>query len=665
MTGFNDLIAIKDDCPAKLAPLKAQKLGNQVRTVMKRRILTKTLIFGLMWTPAFAADPLPTLQETPMLADEVKSGALPPIGKRLPEQPWVVKRFAGADGPGKPGGQMNMLVAGVRDTRLMTIYSYTRLIIYDDKFTLHPDILESYEVKEGREFTLKLRAGHKWSDGHPFTTEDFRYFWEDIANNKDLSPAGPPVELTVDGKPPKVDIIDERTIRYTGDKPNPYFIESQARAAPLFLFRPAHYLKKLHGKYTPEEEILKVHKGTRWSNVYRRHDVMYGNSNIDLPTLNPWVLSTPSPAQRYVFVRNPYYHRIDEKGQQLPYIDRVIFTVTATNLVPAKAGLGEADLQPRYLNMRDYTFLQKSAKSSGVDVRLWESGSGSQIALYPNLTTTDEEWRKLMRDVRFRRALSLAIDRDELNQVVYLGLAKPSNNTVMERSELFKPEYATKWAKHDPKLANKLLDEAGLAKRGPDGIRLLPSGRPATIVVESQSEETEDSDALHLIADFWKNVGIKMLTKPQTLENFRLRAFSGDAIMTAYAGAVTAVPSINTSPKEFAPTMQGGLQWSRWGMFIESKGTKGEKCDMESACKLLDYVKEWETSSDPDSRRKAWDKILTTNADEVFSIGTVNGIRQPIVVGPNIRNVPKEGYYAWDPGGYIGLYQPDTFWIAQ
>ena len=176
-----------------------------------------------------------------------------------------------------------------------------------------------------------------------------------------------------------------------------------------------------------------------------------------------------APAQRFVFVRNPYYHRIDEKGQQLPYIDRVIFTLAATNLVPAKAGLGEADLQPRYLNMRDYTFLQKSAKSSGVDVRLWESGSGSQIALYPNLNANDEEWRKLMRDVRFRRALSLAIDREELNQVVYIGLAKPSNNTIMERSELFKPEYATKWAQYDPKLANKLLDEIGLTKRDSAG----------------------------------------------------------------------------------------------------------------------------------------------------------------------------------------------------
>ena len=634
---------------------------------MKRRVLTAALVFGWMAGPAFAADPVPALKETPMFADQVKSGALPPVGKRVPEQPWVVKYFAGGEGPGQQGGQLNMLVASARDTRLMTVFSYTRLIVYDDKFKLKPDILESYEEKDGREFTFKLRAGHKWSDGHPFTTEDFRFFWEDVANNKDLSSGGPNVELLVDGQPPKVEIIDPLTIKYTWDKPNPYFIESQARAAPLFLFRPAHYLKKFHARYTPEAEILKSARGGQqsWVSIYRRLDVMYAADNVDLPTLNPWVGTTASPAQRFVYLRNPYYHRIDEKGQQLPYVDRVIFTVVAANLVPAKAGLGEADLQPRYLNMRDYTFLQKSAQSSGMNVRLWEAGSGSQLALYPNLNANDAEWRKLMRDVRFRRALSLAIDREELNQVVYIGLAKPSNNTIMPRSELFKPEYATKWANYDPKLANKLLDEIGLTKKDSQGIRLLPDGRPATIVVEHASEETEDNDALALIADGWKKIGIKMLTKPQTRDTFRLRTSSGEAVMTAFAGAVTAVPTPSTSPKEFAPTMLGGLQWARWGMFVETKGKQGEKCDLESACKLLDYVKEWETGTTQEDRRKAWDKILATNADEVFSIGTVNGIRQPIVVGPKVRNVPKEGYYAWDPGGYIGLYQPDTFWIAQ
>jgi peptide/nickel transport system substrate-binding protein len=635
---------------------------------MKRRAFAKAFLFSLACGPAFAADPMPDLQETPMFAKHVRSGALPPVANRVPQPPWVVSTFAGGDGPGRPGGQLNMLVASARDTRLMTVYSYTRLIVYDDKFKLHPDILESYEAKDGREFTLKLRAGHKWSDGQPFTTEDFRFYWEDVANNKELSPSGLPTELLVEDQPPKVEIIDERTIKYSWDRPNPYFIESQARAAPLFLFRPAHYLKKFHARYTDPVEIAHSARGVQhgsWIQIHRRLDAMFANDNVDLPSLNPWINTTSSPAQRYVFVRNPFYHRIDEKGQQLPYIDRIIFTVAATNLVPAKAGLGEADLQPRYLNMRDYTFLKKSAKSSGVDVRLWVSGSGSQIALHPNLNTNDEGWRKLFRDVRFRRALSLAINRNELNEVVYIGLAKPSNNTIMERSALFKPEYAKKWTQYDPKLANELLDEAGLTKRDAQSIRLLPDGRRAIILVEKLSEETEDADALHLIGEMWKKIGIKMLVKPQTLENFRLRTFSGNALMTAYAGVVTAVPTPNTSPKEFAPTMQGGLQWPKWGMFVESKGKLGEKCDMESACKLLDYVKEWERASNDEDRRKAWDKILQTNADEVFSIGTVNGIRQPIVVGPKVRNVPKEGYYAWDPGGYIGLYQPDTFWIAQ
>jgi peptide/nickel transport system substrate-binding protein len=99
-------------------------------------------------------------------------------------------------------------------------------------------------------------------------------------------------------------------------------------------------------------------------------------------------------------------------------------------------------------------------------------------------------------------------------------------------------------------------------------------------------------------------------------------------------------------------------------MYVESKGKQGEKCDMDSACKLLDTVKEWEGATDEDGRRRAWERVLLANADEVFSIGTVNGIRQPIVVGPKVRNVPKDGYHAWDPGGYIGLYQPDTFWVS-
>jgi peptide/nickel transport system substrate-binding protein len=631
---------------------------------MKRRLLIQNLMLGLLCDGrAFAGD-FPAMSETPALADRVKSAVLPPVDQRIPDQPRIIREFPGKDGAGQPGGQLDMLVSGSRDTSLMTVYSYTRLIVYDGQFRLHPDILQSYDVKQGREFAFRLRAGHKWSDGHPFTTEDFRFYWEDIANNKELSPAGPPVELLVDGRPPKVEIVDERTITYAWEGPNPYFIESQARAAPLFLFRPAHYLRKFHPRYSGPAELARSSStaGGGWIQAFRRADVMFGNDNVDLPSLNPWILATPAPAQRYVFVRNPFFHRIDDKGHQLPYADRVVFTVAATNLIPAKAGLGEADLQARYLNLRDYAFLRKGARTSGVDVRLWEIGSGSELALYPNLNANDEQWRKLFRDVRFRRALSVAIDREEMNQVLFIGLARPSNNTILPRSVLFKPEYATRWATYDPALANQLCDEIGLLARDAQGIRLLPDGRSATIVVESQSEQSEDSDALQLVAEHWKKVGIKLLVKQQTKENFRLRTVSGEALMTAYAGVVTAAPTPGTSPREFAPTMRGDLQWPKWGMYFESQGTQGEKCDMESACRLLDYLGEWQAATDEAGHRQAWEKILQTNADEVFSVGTVNGSRQPVVVGAKLRNVPRDGYYAWDPGGYIGLYQPDTFW---
>ena len=626
---------------------------------MRRRAFIDGLLLAPSCDATPRADPLPSLQETPMFAAKVKAGTLPPVARRIPEQPLVVRSFAGGDGPGRQGGQLTMLMVRTRDTVMMTVYSYTRLIVYDAAFRLRPDILESWENREDRTFTFRLRAGHRWSDGHPFTTEDFRFFWEDIANNRELSPSGPPVELLVDGQPPRVEIVDERTVRYGWDAPNPYFIQSQARAAPLFLFAPAHYLKKFHPRY----DRSRRERGGDWVQMFRRVDVMLVNDNVDLPSLNPWVLATPPPAQRYVFVRNPYYHRIDETGQQLPYADRVIFAVTSPNLIAAKAALGEADLQLRYLKMRDYTFLQNSAQSSGVSVRLWELGSGSQLALYPNLNANDAGWRRLFRDVRFRRALSTAIDRDELNQVVYLGLATPSNNTVMSRSALFKPEYATRWAGYDPTAAGRLLDEIGLTGRGADGIRRLPDGRAATIVVESQSEMTEDADTLQLIADTWKKIGIGMLVKLQTLENFWRRTASGEALMTAYAGVFNAVPTADTSPREFAPVTGTGLQWLKWGMYIESRGEQGEQCDMPEARKLIADVKEWEHAAGEAGRREAWERILRTNADQVFSIGTVNGIRQPIVVGPKIRNVPREGFYAWDPGGYVGLYQPDTFWV--
>jgi len=254
--------------------------------------------------------------EPPMLAEQVKAGKLPPVAKRLPEVPLVAKPGAGQE-PGQHGGDLSMLIGRSRDVRMLVVYGYARLVGYDTNFNIVPDILESIDAKGERVFTMKLRKGHRWSDGQPFTTDDFRYFWDDVANNKELSPTGPPSDLLVSGEAPKVEILDKQTLRYSWSKPNPDFLPRMAGASPLFIFRPAHYLKKFHRKYNPNAGEAKGGGGVKrgWAAVHNREDNMYQFDNPALPTLQPWINTTKPPADRFVAVRNPYFHRVDANGR--------------------------------------------------------------------------------------------------------------------------------------------------------------------------------------------------------------------------------------------------------------------------------------------------------------------------------------------------------------
>jgi peptide/nickel transport system substrate-binding protein len=157
---------------------------------------------------------------------------------------------------------------------------------------------------------------------------------------------------------------------------------------------------------------------------------------------------------------------------------------------------------------------------------------GSRVALLPNLNCSDLVWRELFRDVRVRRALSLAIDRHEINLAVFYGLGVESADTVLPESPLFKPEYASAWIAHDPDQANALLDQAGLQNRNEDGIRLLPDGRIAEITVETAGETTLDTDVLELITDHWRRIGIALFTRSSQRDIFRSRAMGGRIMMS-------------------------------------------------------------------------------------------------------------------------------------
>jgi peptide/nickel transport system substrate-binding protein len=593
-------------------------------------------------------------------------GAMP-ASAGPPDEPSVVE-MNGSKSVGKPGGELEMLVGRTKDTRLMVVYGYARLVGYDESLELVPDILKNVEVEDGRVFTMHLRPGHRWSDGQPFTSEDFRYWWEDVANNEQLSPTGPPAELYVDGEPPQVEYPDALTVRYSWAQPNPFFLPALAGATPTFIYMPAHYLKQFHEKYADPDKLSTMVQDAQardWAQLHGRKDGMYNFDNPDLPTLQPWRATTALPATRFVFERNDYFHRVDSTGQQLPYIDRVVFDVVDDKLIPVKTGAGETDLQSRGLFFKHYTFLKESEERSNLDTFLWETAQGAHLAIYPNLNATDEVWRELFRDVRFRRALSLGVDRDEINQIMYFGLAMGGGNTVLPKSPLYKPEYREAWANFDLEQANALLDEIGLTERSADGLRLLPDGRPMELIVETAGEETEQSDVLELVEESWLQLGIRIHTKPLQREVFRNRVFAGEALMSIWYGLENGIPTAEMSPNEFVPSSQQQLQWPKWGQYFETKGAAGEPPDEPEAQKLLELFKAWRNAGDTEARSAIWHEILQLYSDQVYSIGLISGVLQPVAVRRNLHNVPKEAVYNWEPGAQFGVYRPDTFWFEQ
>jgi len=607
-----------------------------------------------------------TFVEPPALADKVTKGELPPVQERLPKVPAVADMAWPGQTVGKHGGDITLLMASPKDTRLMVVYGYARLVAYDPKFELKPDMLQAFEVEDGRVFTFHLRSGHKWSNGDPFTTEDFRYFWEDVANNKDLTPSGPPVQMLVEGEAPKVEVIDETTIRYSWSKPNPQFLPWLAGPSPLYIFRPSKYLKQFHSKYvdpaTLKDKLEKMGQHS-WAALHNRIDNMYRNDNPDLPTLEPWVLVTKPPSERYVFKRNPYYYRVDAQGLQLPYIDSVAVQVADSKLIPAKVAAGDADLAARYLRFDNFTLLKESEARGKYKVLLWNSAWGSQIALYPNLNVADPDWHNLVRDVRFRRALSLAIDRNEINQQVYLGLATEGNNTVLAQSPLFDESYLTAWATFDLDQANRLLDEIGLTNRDSNNVRTFPDGKPLVIIVQTTGQSPEEGDVLEFIKDTWAQIGVELIQKQSERDRLRNDVFAGEVVMSIWTGLENGLPTADMMPWELAPTTQQQLQWPMWGQFVETKGESGEKVDLPEAQKLDDLLKQWSTATDTAGREAAWREMLTIFADQEFTIGTVSGVPQPVVVSNRLHNVPEQGVYSWDPGAHFGIYKPDCFWV--
>jgi peptide/nickel transport system substrate-binding protein len=631
-------------------------------------LLSRRTLLGFSLAAVFADScRAEALQETPYYAKAVAEGTLPPVAQRVPEEPGIIDLPAMGRDNGQPGGTIRLLIADQRDLSTVTLYGYTRLVALDANYHFVPDILASFTVEEGRIFTLRLRRGHKWSDGTPFTTEDFRYCWEDVANNPKLSPSGPSAVLMVGGKSPRFEVVDALTVRYTWDVPNPGFLPALAAAQPAYIAMPSQYLKQFHPRYADKDKLAELVKKTGvkdWSALHERKSRQYRPENPELPTLDPWRPRTKPPSEEFVFERNPYFHRIDTNGRQLPYVDRLRLLVSSSALIPARAAGGEVDLQAKYLDFDSFTFLKQAETRGQFDVRLWSIGYGSEAALVPNLNARDTIWRKILQDVRFRRALSLGINRHDINAVIYFGLANVSADTVLEESPLYKPEYRTAWSDYNPEKANRLLDEMGLDRRASDSIRLLPDGRRAEIIVDTAGAGTNETDILELIDDDYRALGIRIFAHASSPDMFRRRIYSGDTLISLTMGIDNGTPTADMDPAELVPSSESQSAWPLWGTYVQSAGKQGEAITLPEAKELADLLQQWRVSVDTVTRTKIWTRILEIRADQVYSIGIVNRVPQPIVVSKRLRNMPPKGLYSFMPGAFLGRYMVDTFWFA-
>ncbi|AZV76886.1 ABC transporter substrate-binding protein [Parasedimentitalea marina] len=631
---------------------------------------TPKFIFALSITALFtplAAFASPPVQESDFWRAEVEAGNLPPVADRIPDVPLTVDLTARGRTPGVQGGTLNTMITRSKDIRQMVVYGYARLVGYDADYELRPDLLMSFENQDNRRFTLNLRPGHRWSNGAPFTSDDFKYWWDDVANNELLNPTGPPDFLRVEGELPTVSFPDPQTVIYEWSKPNPNFLQSLAQARPPFIFRPAEFLKKYHIAYADPDDLAFEVNDARvksWAALHNKRDNMYKFDNHELPTLQPWINSTSGKKIRHLFVRNPYYHRIDENGVQLPYIDIIEMEIVSGGLVAAKSNAGEADLQARGLGFRDIAILRKGEADGGnYKTYLWGTGTASQIAIFPNLNVNDDVWRGVLRDVRVRRALSLAINRDSINKALYFKLAKPGAMTVLEPSPFFDPELREAWASWDPDMANELLDAAGLDQKDGYGIRKLPDGRPMELVIETAGERQEVENAMQIITDDWREIGVKLVMRPLDRDILRNRVFSGTSMASVWYGWDNGLPRPYTSPAYLAPTDQVFLAWPKWGQFHQTSGEAGEAPDMPEAQRLMELVKNWEAAASDTERTAAWTEMLKIHADQVYGIGILAGAPQPVVVNKSLRNVPVKGIWAWDPGAHFGIHRPDEFFF--
>ena len=639
---------------------------------MKKKLTVISLVAAICFAAVTSAL---AYNEAPMLRVMVAAGELPPVEGRIGEEPLVLEPL---EEIGQYGGTINVFVTDVRpwqDLQESTERGGFLLRILPG-LKIVGNLAKGYELSEDKKaLTLYLRKGVKWSDGAPFTADDIIFTFEDMVWNEEvnLSNRHPLVKRIVK--------VDDYTLRFEGD-------ESLGRM-PLDLgtwyggdwntFHPKHYLKKWHIRYNPEADELAKEEGfDNWWNAFYYHWYYSPQKDLNKPTMQPFFL-TESTTTIKLHERNRYYWKVDTDGNQHPYIDKVVATIVDAEVYQLKIISGESDIAFAFTKFTNYPLYKENEESGNYRVVSIPGVSASEVALALNVNEPDLALRKIYQDVRFRQALSLAIDRDEINETCFFGLAVPRQGTVLPDTSYYKPEWGEEhpFARYDPDEANNLLDEMGLTERR-DGFRMGPDGKPLVLLVEYGTETSVTP--LELVREYWEDVGIKVQLKPEEMTLFHQRKRSVEhGVIAHWLGAATELGNYTSDAEPWNPLDLGdhgyAQAWRQWLQaeqdvrlgqatlqdFEEGK-LPGEE-PPEEIKQLRDWV--WERGKSEIGSQKYMElseKIYDFHAENLYLIGTVGMAPQVVIAKKNMGNVPEAFGIALDWWGGLNVFVDQLFW---
>ena len=593
-------------------------------------------------------------KERPEFAAMVQAGKLPPVAERIGEDPLVMRPL---DTIGTYGGTIRRAYTGVSDYKNASFFNSGPDTLFQwDRTRRHltPWVAKSYELSDdGRELIVHLRRGMRWSDGQPFTADDILFWRDDVTLNPDVPGLGG--SLDPSGKLVKVTKVDDYAVSYVSQKPYPLLPQLMATTSdlggPAWIgeildggYMPKHYFTQFHPDYVGEAEANRLAKDAGYTNwiSYMQYLNQWG-LNQDLPTVSPWVTDRPLNDPPHTFGPNPYSVWVDTDGNQLPYIGDIHFElVQQQDVIILKATEGEFDFQDIWLNASSLPVLIKNQERSNYTIHRMP-GEYMDHTLRINLAfDKDPVIGELIRTTDFRRALSLGIERDQINEAFFLGTSTSSATLPTSYNQFFPgDEWRTKWATHDPAQANRMLDALGLTDKDDKGYRLRPDGNGKLTVVHDVAGPPNPGIA-EMIKQQWAEIGVESLigvnTSPTAgLDNeFQFMSIGGGTDDPFLAPGAF-LPVVNNF---YAATI--GIPYSLW---FTSGGKKGRRppASLEHLEEAVELYYEGLRTTDDERRIEIGKQLFRLHVDNVWTIGTVGfgiGFYGMYLANNDLKNVP-------------------------